>query len=113
MKETMPDTTAFVIAQHDPDYLDDSSAPSKSQRKREALARQKLGEQLVKLTAPQLKRVGLSEELLGAVQLAQRVTQRGGHKRQLQYIGKLMRELDPDEIAAIQASLATMLGILP
>lgn len=79
--------------------------PSKSKRKREATARQALGEQLVKLTAPQLNQIPLSEELLAAVRLAQAISQRGGRKRQLQYIGKLMRQLDDTEIDALNAAL--------
>lgn len=82
--------------------------PSKSQRKRDATALQDLGEQLVKLTPAQLSRIPLSDELLAAVQLAQGITQRGGRKRQLQYIGKLMRQLDETETAAIRAALATV-----
>ncbi|PIE83271.1 MAG: hypothetical protein CSA09_02570 [Candidatus Contendobacter odensis] len=68
--------------------------PSKSQRKREATALQALGEQLVQLTPTQLKHIPLPDDLLAAVQLAQATPQRGGHKRQLQYIGKLMRQID-------------------
>lgn len=82
--------------------------PSKSQRKRDASALQDLGEQLVKLTSVQMKRMPLSQELLAAVQQAQVITQRGGRKRQLQYIGKIMRQLDQLEIAAISDALATL-----
>lgn len=82
--------------------------PSKSQRKRDATALQDLGEQLVKLTPAQLSRVPLPDELLAAVRLARSITQRGGHKRQLQYIGKLMRQLDEAETEAIRAALGTL-----
>ncbi len=82
--------------------------PSKSQRKRDATALQDLGEQLVKLTPAQLSCVPLADELLAAVRLAQGITQRGGHKRQLQYIGKLMRQLDEAQTAAIRAALASV-----
>ena len=83
--------------------------PSKSQRKREATASQEVGEHLVRLTPAQLKQIPLSDELLAAVRLAQTITQRGGRKRQLQYIGKLMRRLDEAEMAAIRAALVTVL----
>lgn len=82
--------------------------PSKSQRKRDATALQDLGEALVKRTPAQLQRIQLPDEVLAAVRSAQTITQRGGRKRQLQYIGKLMRQLDEAEIAAIDAALATM-----
>jgi ribosome-associated protein len=83
--------------------------PSKSQRKREANALQALGEQLVKCTPTQLSRIPLPDELLAAVGMAQTISQRGGHKRQLQYIGKLMRRLEPAETEAIRAALAAVL----
>ena len=82
--------------------------PSKSQRKREATALQDLGEQLVKLTSAQLRRVPLPDDLLSAVRAAQAITQRGAHKRQLQLIGKLMRRLDDPETDAIRTALATV-----
>ena len=82
--------------------------PSKSQRKRDATALQDLGEQLVKLTPAQLNHVPLADELLAAVRLARTITQRGGRKRQLQYIGKLMRQLDATATEAIRTALATL-----
>lgn len=82
--------------------------PSKSQRKREATALQDLGAQLVKLTPTQLKQVPLPEALLTAVTAARNISQRGAHKRQLQFIGKLMRQLEPVETEAIRRALATL-----
>jgi ribosome-associated protein len=82
--------------------------PSKSQRKRDATALQDLGEQLARLTPAQLSRIPLPDDLLAAVRMAQGITQRGGRKRQLQYIGKLMRQLDEAETAVIRAALATV-----
>lgn len=92
----------------EPYDLDSTRPPSKSQRKRDATALQDLGEQLVQLTSAQLKRVPLPDELLAAVRAAQTMNQRGAHKRQLQFIGKLMRRLDDLETAAIRAALATV-----
>lgn len=90
----------------EPDSLE-FCPPSKSQRKREATALQDLGEALVKLSAVQLNRVPLSDDLAAAVRAAQTMPQRGAHKRQLQFIGKLMRNLDDVEVAAIRAVLVT------
>lgn len=75
---------------------------SKSQRKRESHALQALGEALVALSTERLAAMPLPEALREAVLEAQRIRQRGAHKRQLQYIGRLMRELDA---APIQAAL--------
>lgn len=77
--------------------------PSKSQRKRDATALQKLGENLTQLTPAQLQQIPLPEKLLAAVRAAQAIPQRGAHKRQLQYIGKLMRQID--DLEPIQAAL--------
>lgn len=93
---------------HYPEDIALDFLPSKSQRKRDASALQVLGEQLVKLSNAQLKHVPLDAELLAAVQQAQMISQRGGHKRQLQYIGKLMRQLDQLDIAAISATIANL-----
>jgi len=78
--------------------------PSKSARKREHLALQALGEQLIGLTTEQLHSMGLSESLLEAVLAAKTITAHGAMRRQKQLIGKLMRNTDADPIrAAIDA----------
>lgn len=100
---------------HDNDFDDEfygaesPRPPSKSQLKREATALQELGEAVVKLSATQLRQMPLSDELLAAVKAAQAMPQRGAHKRQLQFIGKLMRGLDEAEVEAIRTALATFL----
>ena len=80
-----------------PEHID---KPSKSQRKREALALQELGETLVTLKPAQLDKIPLPEELREAVLAARQINQHGARKRQLQYIGRLMREIDPEPIRA-------------
>jgi ribosome-associated protein len=74
--------------------------PSKSQRKRDADSAQKLGTRLIELKESDLVALDLPETLLDAILLAQRITSRGGLARQRQYIGKLMRDLDPAPIEA-------------
>jgi len=69
--------------------------PSKSSRKREAAAAQDLGTRLIALKESDLRALDLPEQLLDAILLAQRITSRGGLARQRQYIGKLMRDVDP------------------
>lgn len=71
---------------------------SKSQLKREMTALQDVGEGLVGLTASQLAQFDLPESLHDAIVAARNITQRGARKRQLQYIGKLMREVDAEPI---------------
>lgn len=74
------------------------SKPSKSARKREYLALQSLGEQLIALSTEQLANISLNNLLLEAVQAAKSMKSHGALRRQKQLIGKLMREVDPDPI---------------
>ncbi len=76
----------------------DSEPKSKSAVKRDMLALQKLGEQLVKLTLTQLNKLPLDETLLSAIRHAQNISSREAKRRQLQYIGRLMRDRDPQPI---------------
>jgi len=72
------------------------SKPSKSARKREYLALQKLGEELLTLRESDLLGIELDEDLLEAVLEARRIKSHGALRRQKQYIGKLMRNIDPE-----------------
>jgi ribosome-associated protein len=74
--------------------------PSKSARKREYLALQKLGEALIPLHEDDLRALELDEELLEAVLAAKLMNKRGALRRQKQYIGKLMSRIDPEPIRA-------------
>ncbi len=88
--------------------MDEHEQPSKSQRKREMQALQKTGARLVELNADQLAQIELPERLLEAILEAQRIRDFEGRRRQMQYIGKLMREVDP---APIQARLGQWHGV--
>lgn len=76
----------------------DDIKPSKSARKREYLALQRLGESLIPLQEPDLLALDLDEELLEAVLEARRMKKHGALRRQKQYIGKVMSRLDPEPI---------------
>src|SRR3972149_4405780 len=78
--------------------MEEHEQPSKSQRKREMQALQKTGARLVELNADQLAQIELPERLLEAILEAQRIRDFEGRRRQMQYIGKLMREVDPAPI---------------
>ena len=71
---------------------------SKSALKREAHAAQDLGERLVELDEADLLRLPLSDSLTEAIRTARRIKAHGGRRRQLQYIGKLMRAQDASAI---------------
>src|SRR2546428_8275818 len=87
--------------------------PSKSQRKRDAQALQALGVQLVALSAAQLARLELPEDLHEAVVAAQRMRAHGARTRQMQYIGKVMRQLDPAVLSRIRMALAPGRAVTP
>ena len=72
--------------------------PSKSARKREYLALQKLGEELITITRSDLDRLPLDDALREAVRDARELKAHGALRRQKQYIGKLMRDIDPEPI---------------
>ncbi|WP_087016691.1 ribosome biogenesis factor YjgA [Thaumasiovibrio subtropicus] len=72
---------------------------SKTEMKRDMEALQALGEELVELKPNALAKVPLDEDLLDAIHDAQRFKNEA-RRRQLQYIGKLMRSIDPEPIQA-------------
>lgn len=82
--------------------------PSKSARKRAALAAQALGERLVSIREPELAALPLPENVKDAIREARDMRSRTALVRQRQYIGKLMRDVDPAPIeAALEGSHRT------
>ena len=79
--------------------------PSRSDLKRESTELQKLGESLLTLRADLMQRLHLPEKLLEALADAKRITNFEGKRRQMQYVGKLMRGLDEDALQAIRDAL--------
>lgn len=75
-----------------------SGRPSKSQKKRDAHALQDLGSQLVALSAEQLRRIDMPDTLRSAIAEAQRTRSHEGLRRQMQYVGKVMRGVDADPL---------------
>jgi ribosome-associated protein len=73
---------------------------SKTRRKRESAALQDLGAELVALSSEQLAAIELPDFLRDAVMDARRITSFEARRRQLQYIGKLMRKVDAEPIRA-------------
>ncbi len=85
--------------------------PSKSQLKRDMLALQVLGVALVALPKDALKRMPMPDKLDDAVREARRITDHEGKRRQIQYIGRVMRTLTDDETAALRTALDSYNGI--
>jgi len=71
---------------------------SKSQRKRDCDAQQKISDRLLKLPPDQLALIDLPDELEDALKEAHRIRSNSALKRQRQYLGKIMRNLDSTKI---------------
>lgn len=71
---------------------------SKTQKKKEATYLQELGERLVNLSSEQIKGIDLPEEIYDAVSSAKTIKSHGAYRRQKQYIGALMRKIDPGPV---------------
>jgi ribosome-associated protein len=83
----------------DPDDSEQDLAPSKSALKREMTARQALGEALCELSPRELSAIPLEDETLrAAIEKARQIHSRSALRRHRQYIGKLMRRVDPEPI---------------
>jgi ribosome-associated protein len=95
----------MILVEHDDQF---PQRPSKSQIKREMDALQALGARLVTLNADRLAKIAMPDELRDAVRDAQRFGKHEAKRRQLQYIGRLMRDVDPEPI---QAALDEIDGI--
>jgi len=85
--------------------LKGSDQPSRSDNKRHSEALQKLGQDLLTLRADLLERLPLPDPLREALAAAQRITDFEGKRRQLQFIGKLMRKLNDETVQAVRAAL--------
>lgn len=89
------------MSEYDDEYTgspDEQDVPSKSARKREMHALQQLGADIVALSAGQLATIPLDAKLAEAIDTARRIKSREGLRRQMQYIGKLMRSAEVEPI---------------
>jgi ribosome-associated protein len=93
------------------EYEDEDLGPSKSEVKRQMLARQDLAKTLSELGLDSLKTIPVEESLRDAIRETHKIRSFGALKRHKQYLGKLMRALDEDEIKAIQDRLDAINGI--
>lgn len=82
--------------------------PSKTRRKQDMHELQKLGEELVKLSDERIAAIDMPESLRDALREYRRTRSHEGRRRQMQYIGKLMRQADPEPIR--EALAAAKLG---
>ena len=85
-----------ITAMHDDEDLE--LPKSKSQLKREVNALQDLGAAIVKLGAKDLAKIPLPDNVADAIHEARRLNSHSALRRQMQYIGRLMRNVDPEPI---------------
>ena len=91
----------------DEDFTEDTGRPSKTKQKEVMHELRDLGAELVELSVGQLKRINLPENIFDAVRECQKITAHGARRRQIQYLGKLMRSVDDEPI---RAGLALLRG---
>lgn len=76
----------------------DAKKPSKTARKKEMTALQKMGEMLIALPEKQLENIDMPDELRELIYVAKSLKSHEAKRRQLQFIGKKMRHIDPETI---------------
>jgi len=79
--------------------------PSRTELKRESTELQKLGEELLTLRTELFERLELPESLVTALEDVRRISNFEGRRRQMQYVGKLMRGLDPEVLQSVRDAL--------
>jgi ribosome-associated protein len=90
--------------------LHDEDAPSRTARKKASEDLQNLGEELIDMSRAVLAGLDLPDDLEAAIVAARSITSFGARRRQMQLIGKLMRRLDADAVAAVHAALRVERG---
>jgi ribosome-associated protein len=85
--------------------LKGTDEPTRTDLKKESTELQKLGEDLLTLRADLMTKLDLPDKLVDGVAEAKRITNFEGKRRQMQFIGKLMRKLEPSKWDEIRAAL--------
>jgi len=106
----MPNSNRGSVGFRSNEFEQEYERPSKSELKRQMTALQKLGEELVAEPRDRVKRVPMPEDVRDAILECQQIKDHEGRRRQLQYVGKKMRTLEEEEIAAIQKVLDSWKG---
>lgn len=106
----MPNANRGSVGFSSNEFEQEYERPSKSELKRQMTALQKLGEELIAEPRDRVKRVPMPEDVREAILECQQIKDHEGRRRQTQYVGKKMRTLDEDEIAAIQKMLDSWRG---
>ena len=106
----MPNPNRGSVGFQSNEFEQEYERPSKSELKRQMNELQKLGEQLVAEPRDRVKRVPMPEDVRDAILMCQTITNHEGRRRQLQYVGKMMRTLSEEEVAVIQRTIDSWKG---
>jgi ribosome-associated protein len=106
----MPNPNRGACGFQSNEFEQEYERPSKSELKRQMSELQKLGEQLVAEPRDRVKRVPMPEDVRDAILMCQTITNHEGRRRQMQFVGKMMRKLDEEEVAAIQRTIDSWKG---
>jgi ribosome-associated protein len=106
----MPNANRGSVGFRSNEFEQEYERPSKSELKRQMTALQKLGAELVAEPSDRVKRVPMPEDVREAILECQQIKDHEGRRRQLQYVGKKMRTLNEEEIAAIQRVIDSWKG---
>jgi ribosome-associated protein len=101
----MPNPNRGSVGFQSSEFEQQYERPSKSEMKRQSDALQKLGEDLVDQPRDRVKRVPMPEDVRDAILECQNIKDHEGRRRQLQFVGKKMRGLEPEEVAVIQRTI--------
>ena len=83
----------------------DTECKSRTRKKKEDHALQRLGEQLTALPPVRLKTLALPDEIVAAIEFTRKIKSHGARRRQMKHIGALLRQLDPLLIEAVFACM--------
>ena len=107
----MPNPNRGACGFQSTEFEQEYERPSKSELKRQMTVLQKLGEELVNEARDRVKRVPMPEDVRDAILECQQIKDHEGRRRQLQYVGKKMRTLNEEEVAAIQRTIDSWKGL--
>lgn len=101
----MPNANRGSVGFQSSEFEQEYDRPSKSEMKRQMSELQKLGEELVDQPRDRVKRVPMPDDVREAILTCQSIKDHEGRRRQLQYVGKMMRSLEPQEVEAIRRTI--------
>ena len=106
----MPNPNRGSVGFQSNEFEQEYERPSKSELKRQSNELQKLGEQLIDEPRDRVKRVPMPDEVKDAILMCQTITNHEGRRRQLQYVGKMMRTLNEEEVDIIKRTIDSWKG---